>query len=181
LLNYPYRWERERVEIVGAQTDNGDQRVLPERAIMTFSKPLAVAAIVVLGLGLTAINNARRGEDKAQPTVKPHQTAATAHPQGAGGLSNMQTADSSDPHHIAPGPQRPAGGPPRGEQSGEQWGGYADYGGAPYEGAPPVGGPYGVSVGGPYVYWAPGRWYPYPGFGDKRPLNMPPPEGVWSR
>jgi len=33
---------------------------------------------------------------------------------------------------------------------------------------------------GPVVYWAPGRWYPYPGFGDKR-VFMPPPEGVWGR
>ncbi|MGA9950863.1 MAG: hypothetical protein WBQ24_21650 [Xanthobacteraceae bacterium] len=34
--------------------------------------------------------------------------------------------------------------------------------------------------GGPLVYWAPGRWYPYPGFGDKRSF-IPPPEGVWGR
>jgi hypothetical protein len=152
---------------------------------MTLNKPFAVAAAIVLGLGLAAINNARRGEDKAHPTVKPHQTAATARPQGEGGPSNMQTADSSEPHYMAYAPQRPAGGPPQGERwgerPGEQSGAYADYGGGPYESPPPVAGPYGVSVGGPYVYWAPGRWYPYPGFGDKRPLNMPPPEGVWSR
>ena len=34
--------------------------------------------------------------------------------------------------------------------------------------------------GGPLIYWAPGRWYPYPGFGDKRSF-IPPPEGVWGR
>jgi hypothetical protein len=38
----------------------------------------------------------------------------------------------------------------------------------------------GPDVPGPVVYWAPGRWYPYPGFGDKR-VFMPQPEGVWGR
>ncbi len=43
-------------------------------------------------------------------------------------------------------------------------------------------GDYGGLYGGDglVVYWAPGRWYRYPGFGDKR-YFMPQPEGVWGR
>jgi hypothetical protein len=158
---------------------------------MTLSKPLAVGTIIVLGLALVGINNARREEDKSSPTVKPHPTAASMQPQGSGGQAGMQTAENGEPRYIAHEPQQSMQQPMRGPPPGEQWSANGDssgrpygagpYDGAPYAGDPNAGGPYGVSVGGPYVYWAPGRWYPYPGFGDKRPLNMPPPPGVWSR
>ena len=41
---------------------------------MTLTKPLAAAAVIVLGLALAEVTTTRHAEDKAQPTVKPHQS-----------------------------------------------------------------------------------------------------------
>jgi hypothetical protein len=146
--------------------------------MMTLAKaPLAVAGVVVLGLVLTGINAARHVEDKSQPTVKPHQTAASAHPQGSGGQPALfaQAADHSAPASPRPYPAQRSGVTPqygyRTLPDGYMPGDMSDsiYGSLT-----------GPDTAGPVVYWAPGRWYPYPGFGDKR-VFMPQPEGVWGR
>ena len=142
---------------------------------MTLSKPpLAVAGVVVLGLALTGINAARHVGDKAQPAVKPHQTAAAAQPQGSGGQP-AQATDHPFPASPRPYPAQRAGAmPPYGYPTAPD--GYmpGDMSRSIYGSLNPD------DSGGPIVYWAPGRWYPYPGFGDKR-VFMPQPEGVWGR
>ena len=138
--------------------------------------PLAVAGVVVLGLALTGINAARHVEDKSQLTVKqPHQTAVTQ-PQESGGQPAQvaQAADHPFPASPRPYPAQRAGAmPPYGYPTAP---GYmpGDMSRSTYGSLNPD------DSGGPIVYWAPGRWYPYPGFGDKR-VFMPQPEGVWGR
>lgn len=147
---------------------------------MTLTKPLAVAGVIVLGLVLAGINATRNTEDKAHPTVKPHQIAASAHPQvsqGSGGQQApaAQVADHSSPALPQSHQAQRAGVMPRY--------GYptATDGYMPGDMSRSIYGSLSANDGpGPTVYWAPGRWYPYPGFGDKR-VFMPPPEGVWGR
>lgn len=146
---------------------------------MTLAKPpLAVASVVVLGLALTGIYAAQHVENKSQLPLKPPQIAASAHPQGSGGqpLQMAQAADrpfpASPPSSQAwySGAAQPPGDrtrPPDGYMPGDM--SDSIYGSLT-----------GPDTAGPTVYWAPGRWYPYPGFGDKR-VFMPPPEGVWGR
>ena len=144
---------------------------------MTWTKPLAAAAVVVLGLALAEVTNTRHAEDKAQPTVKPHQSVVSAPPLASG---NPQTSAAPAADHFSP-PlppsqqvQRAGAMPQYGYRSASD--GYmpGDMSSSIYGSLNPDDGP------GPTVYWAPGRWYPYPGFGDKR-VFMPPPEGVWGR
>jgi hypothetical protein len=150
---------------------------LPERAMMTLNKPLAVTGVIALGLVLAGISATRHTEDKAQPAVKPHQAATEAHPQVSGGqpAPAAQAADHSfpaspPPHQV----QRTAAMPPYGYPT-------APDGYMPGDMSRSIYGSLNADDGpGPTVYWAPGRWYPYPGFGDKR-VFMPPPEGVWGR
>lgn len=156
---------------------------------MTLAKPpLAVAAVVLLGLALTGINAARHVADKPQPAVKLHQMAASTYPQGSGGQPTPvaqaveqtpdQSPSASPRQYPSPRPypaQRAGAAPQYGTQTpppnGYMPGDMSDsiYGSLT-----------GPDTAGPTVYWAPGRWYPYPGFGDKR-VFMPPPEGVWGR
>jgi hypothetical protein len=144
---------------------------------MTLAKPpLAVAGVIVLGLVLTGIYAARHVEDKSQATMKP-QTAASARPQGSGGqpVQVAQAADrpfpasppSSQTWQAGPAPQPGNRTAPDGYMPGDM--SSSIYGSISADNGP-----------GPTVYWAPGRWYPYPGFGDKR-VFMPQPEGVWGR
>jgi hypothetical protein len=145
--------------------------------MMTLNRPFAAAAVIVLGLVLAGINASRHTEDKAQPTVKPHQTAASAHPQGSGAQPAQvaQAADRSSPASAPPYQAQRAGAmPPYGYPTAPD--GYmpGDMSRSIYGSLNPN------DSGGPVVYWAPGRWYPYPGFGDKR-VFMPQPEGVWGR
>ena len=143
---------------------------------MTLAKPpLAVASVVVVGLVLTGINASRHVADKSQPVVKPH--LAAEHPPGSGTRPAQvaQAVDQSPPASLRPYPAQRAG-------AMSQYG----YRTAP-DGYMPgdmsdsiYGSLTGPDTAGPTVYWAPGRWYPYPGFGDKR-VFMPPPEGVWGR
>jgi len=144
---------------------------------MTLTKPLAVAGVIVLGLVLAGINAARHTEDKAHPTVKSHQTAVSAQPQGSGSQQApvAQAADHSSPV-SPPSPQawRAGAAPQYGYRT-------APDGYMPGDMSRSIYGSLSADDGpGPIVYWAPGRWYPYPGFGDKR-VFMPPPEGVWGR
>jgi hypothetical protein len=145
--------------------------------MMTLTKPLAAAAVIVLGLALAEVTNTRHAEDKAQPTVKPHQSAVSAYPQGSG---NQQAPAAQAADHFSPAlspahqAQRAGAMPQYGYRTAPD--GYmpGDMSGSIYGSLSADDGP------GPTVYWAPGRWYPYPGFGDKR-VFMPPPEGVWGR
>jgi len=144
---------------------------------MTLTKPLAAAGVIVLGLVLAGINATRHVEDKAQPAVKPHQIAASAYPQGSGAqpAPATQAADHSSPASPPSHQALRAGPAPRyGYPTAAD--GYmpGDMSGSIYGSLSADDGP------GPIVYWAPGRWYPYPGFGDKR-VFMPQPEGVWGR
>jgi hypothetical protein len=146
--------------------------------MMTLAKPpLAIAGVVVLGLALTGINAARHVENKSQPAVKPPQIAVSAHPQGSSGQP-LQMAQAADRPFPASPPSSqawpPGAAPPPGYRT-------APDGYMPGDMSDSIYGSLtGPDTAGPVVYWAPGRWYPYPGFGDKR-VFMPPPQGVWGR
>jgi hypothetical protein len=145
--------------------------------MMTLAKPpLAVASVVVLGLVLTGINAARHVENKSQPAVKP-QTAVSAYPQGSGAQPTRMAQAANRPFPASPPPPQgwqPGAAPPPGYRT-------APDGYMPGDMSDSIYGSLtGPDTAGPVVYWAPGRWYPYPGFGDKR-VFMPPPEGVWGR
>jgi hypothetical protein len=126
---------------------------------MILNKSLAAAAAVVLGLALAHVDNARHSG--GQPaTVPGADNSASPSPEGRGVV---------DGRH--PGYRSAAYGSPYGDRYG---GTYGTMSGSVYGS---LNGDYG---GGPLIYWAPGRWYPYPGFGDNRSF-IPPPEGVWGR
>jgi hypothetical protein len=148
---------------------------------MILNKSLAAAAAVVLGLALAHVDDARHGADNDRSADSSRRTTAMARSQNAGGQpATAQGADNS----ASPSPE--GWGVVDGRHSGYRSAAY----GSPYSGM--YGGTYGTMSGsvygslngddggGPLIYWAPGRWYPYPGFGDKRSF-IPPPEGIWGR
>jgi hypothetical protein len=123
----------------------------------------AVAASVLLGLCLAQVDDARRGSNTSHPVAQggSHKTMVpTPNQSSSWQRAKTQSADGGRLYDEVP---RGAGG--------RQWAHQRNMNGE-------YGGPYGF--GAPLVYWAPGRWYPYPGFGDKR-FWTPQPEGVWSR
>jgi hypothetical protein len=156
---------------------------------MILNKALPAAAAVVLGLALALVDDARHGADNGHPAVGARksaaktsaQTTALARPQNSSGQApTAPNADRFMPRsRQAPGVvnsqhsgYRPAAyGSPYGATDGSAYGTMS---------ASVYGSLNGSEVGSPLIYWAPGRWYPYPGFGDKRSF-IPPPEGVWGR
>jgi hypothetical protein len=120
----------------------------------------AVAAAVFLGLGFAQGDDAQRGPDTKSPSVlgSPHKIApapsSISHSANAQGTSGDQSVSRNVQRRQA-----------------HRWAtrNWADEA---------YGGPYGLDA--PFAYWAPGRWYAYPGFGDDR-YWMPHPEGVWGR
>ena|ERR1700722_18450723 len=127
----------------------------------------AVAASVLLGVGLAQVDDAQRGTDVGHRAIRgsPHVTIApTPNHNSSRQGADVQSAGGARPNDD--GYEMPRGGGRR--RWAHRWNIDGDYGDGPY------------GLGGPLVYWAPGRWYPYPGFGDKR-FRTPQPEGVWSR
>jgi hypothetical protein len=132
------------------------------------SKLLAAAAVVGLGLTLAQVNDAGRaprGASSADNSYGP--VAQAAHPNVADQSPNAQSADDGHGRQSA---HRSAGQPDYGDY------GYAGYGYGGYDSD--TYGPYATDAQLPS--WVQGRWYRFPGFGDKRTL-MPQPEGVWGR
>jgi hypothetical protein len=126
----------------------------------------AVAASVLLGLGLAQVDDAQRGSNTSHPAAQgsSHKTIMPTLNQSSNWQrAKTQGADGGRLNDDAHGVPRSSGG----RRWVHQWDMDGEHGG-----------PYGF--GGPLIYWAPGRWYPYPGFGDKR-FWTPQPEGVWSR
>ncbi len=164
--------------------------------MMALPKAPAIIASLLLGLGLSQIDSTRLGSDRTvrvagsahktapKPVAKPAaKTEAMARPQNSddrqasaaqGIAPTIKVADHSA--LSSPSSQgRPARAVPR---SGFRT---ARDGYTPGDMSESIYGSLtGPDVAGPIVYWAPGRWYPYPGFGDKR-VFMPQPEGVWGR
>jgi len=134
---------------------------------MSFRQLPAIIVSIFLGLGLAQVNDAPRGPDRTRPAAQDgqHNTVAPAPRQTSGGqASSAQSVEGGRPYHDLHGtPRRAAGG----RQWSRRWVMYGDDGGL-YRGD------------GLVVYWAPGRWYPYPGFGDNRHF-MPQLQGVWGR
>jgi hypothetical protein len=133
---------------------------------MTLRQLPAIIVSVLLGLGLAQVDDTPRGQDKTRPAAQDvrHKAVAPAPRQtSAGQASNAQNVGGDPPYHDLRGTPRTA--------SGRHWD-YRRTMSRDYDGF--HGGDGGI------VYWAPGRWYPYPGFGDKR-YFMPQPEGVWGR
>jgi hypothetical protein len=130
------------------------------------------------GAHKTAAKTRTSVQTSAQTTA---QTTAMARPQNSSG----QAPAAQNAEHSLPAARLAAGGGD-GQHSGYRPAAY----GRPYGAT--EGSAYGTMSGsvygslngdeggGPLIYWAPGRWYPYPGFGDKRSF-IPPPEGVWGR
>jgi hypothetical protein len=148
---------------------------------MISTKTLAAAATVVLGLALAQVDDVHHGADNGPPADSARRTAAMARPQNSGGQPpTAQGADrSSPPSHEA---RSVVDGSHSDYRSAAYGSPYANMHGSTYGtmSASMYGSLNGDYGGGPLIYWAPGRWYPYPGFGDKRSF-IPPPEGVWGR
>jgi len=140
---------------------------------MSLRQVPTVVATVLLGLGLAQVDDARREPDAGRLSAqsKSHKSVVEAASQNASGRSSTSQSPGSGQADNNP---RAALRDARGRGREHRWGNGAMYG-AMYGG---YSGPYGLD--GPFVYWAPGRWYAYPGFGDER-YWMPHPEGVWGR
>jgi len=124
---------------------------------MILNKSLAAAAAVVLGLALAHIDDARDGANNGHSRGADNSSPP---PEGRGVVDGRHSGYRSAAY-----------GSPYGDMYGST---YGTMSGSVY------GSLNGDDGGGPLIYWAPGRWYPYPGFGDKRSF-IPPPEGVWGR
>jgi hypothetical protein len=144
-------------------------RLIKYRVSKVLRQVPAIVASVVLGLGVAQVGDAPRGPDRTHRAAQDNQqkTVAPAPSQTSGGRASIaQGAEGGRPYHDLRGPPRTARRWEWDHRWANQWAISGDHGGL-----------YG---GDGLVYWAPGRWYRYPGFGDKR-YFMPQPEGVWGR